>query len=129
MTPPPEDPSDRPNPDRPEGERPAPPDADQVRRALVAFSELIQRLEDEGRLLEAVPLLLERLGDLRNMIFDYEVRSTERLMPIEDPVERESRRVVREAIDRYEEMLEDLDDDDWSPDGEDEDEEGEDEEG
>ena len=86
------------------------PSAGQVRRALLAFGELIQRLEEEGRLLEAVPLLLQRLGDLRRILFDYEVRATERLMPVEDPVERESRRVVREAMERYEEMIEELGD-------------------
>lgn len=88
-----------------ENERSAPTEQ-QVRRALLAFGELIQRLEEEGRLLEAVPLLLQRLGDLRRIIFDYEVRATERLMPVEDPVERESRRVVKEALERYEEMIE-----------------------
>ncbi len=31
------------------------------------------------------------------MLFEYEVRVTERLLPIEDPIERESRRIVREA--------------------------------
>ena len=90
------------------------PSADQVRRALLAFGELVQRLEEEGRLLEAVPLLLQRLGDLRRIIFDYEVRATERLMPVEDPVERESRRVVREAMERYEEMIEEFGDG-WTP--------------
>lgn len=102
------------------------PSAEQVRRALLAFGELIQRLEEEGRLLEAVPLLLQRLGDLRRIIFDYEVRATERLMPVEDPVERESRRVVREAIERYEEMIEKLGDG-WAPpeEGGEDDDEGE----
>lgn len=82
------------------------PDERQVRRAMLAFAELVERLDDEGRLLEALPLLLDRLGDLRRILFDYEVRATERLMPVEDEIERESRRVVREAIERYEEMIE-----------------------
>lgn len=90
------------------------PDEGQVRRALLAFSELIRRLEDEGRLLQATPLLLQRLGDLRRILFDYEVRGTERLLPVEDPTERESRRVVREAIERYEAMIEEWDDG-WDP--------------
>lgn len=99
------------------------PDEGQVRRALLAFSELIRRLEDEERLLQATPLLLQRLGDLRRILFDYEVRGTERLMPVEDPTERESRRVVREAIERYEAMIEEWDEG-WEPPEED-DEEGE----
>lgn len=82
------------------------PDERQVRRAMLAFAEFVERLDDEGRLLEALPLLLDRLGDLRRILFDYEVRATERLMPVEDEIERESRRVVREAIERYEEMIE-----------------------
>lgn len=101
------------------------PDARQVRRAMRAFAELIERLDDEGRLLEALPLLLDRLGDLRRILFDYEVRATERLMPVEDDVERESRRVVREALERYEEMIEEWGEG-WTPpeDGEEDGDEG-----
>ena len=80
--------------------RARPPDADTVRAALLHFANLIRRLEEEGALLRAIPLLLRRLGDLRQVLFDYEVRVTERLLPIEDPVERESRRVVRDASSR-----------------------------
>lgn len=94
------------------------PDDRQVRRALLAFAELIARLEEEDRLLRAVPLLLERLGDLRRILFEYEVRTTERLMPVEDEVERESRRVVEEAIERYREMVEEWGEE-WTPPGED----------
>lgn len=90
------------------------PDERQVRRAMLAFAELIERLDEEERLLEALPLLLDRLGDLRRILFDYEVRATERLMPVEDEAERESRRVVREAIERYEEMIEEWGDG-WTP--------------
>lgn len=82
------------------------PEADDVRRALLRFSGLVQRLENEGLLLRSLPFLLGQLGDLRRLIFDYEVRVTERLLPIEDPVERESRRVVREAEERARELLE-----------------------
>lgn len=95
-------------PDTPEPgdrERPAPGHAD-VRRALLGLGELILRLEEEGRLLEATPYLLGKLGDLRRILFAYEVRTTGRLEPTADPVERRSRNVVREAIERYEEMIE-----------------------
>ena len=77
--------------------RKGPPDADTVRAHLLHLANLIRRLEEEGALLRAIPLLLRRLGDLRQTLFDYEVRATERLLPIEDPVERDSRRIVREA--------------------------------
>jgi hypothetical protein len=86
--------------------RARPPDADTVRAALLHFANLIRRLEEEGALLRAIPLLLRRLGDLRQVLFDYEVRVTERLLPIEDPVERESRRVVRDASSREDELAE-----------------------
>lgn len=105
-----------------DGER-EPPDPEQVRRTLAAFGDLLRRLDEEGRLLEAAPLLLTRLGDLRRMLFDYEVRTTGRLMPVEDPVERESRRIVREAIERYEEMVGEWGEG-WTPPEEDEEGEG-----
>jgi hypothetical protein len=86
--------------------RARPPDADMVRAALLHFANLIRRLEEQGALLRGIPLLLRRLGDLRQVLFDYEVRVTERLLPIEDPVERESRRVVRDASSREDELVE-----------------------
>jgi hypothetical protein len=86
--------------------RARPPDADTVRASLLHFANLIRRLEEEGALVRAIPLLLRRLGDLRQVLFDYEVRVTERLLPIEDPVERESRRVVRDASAREDELAE-----------------------
>jgi len=91
------------------------PEEERVRKALLAFADLIRRLEGEGRLPRATPLLLSRLGDLRRLLFEFEVRYTERLLPIEDPVERESRRIVREALEREREMLEA-----WESDGPDE---------
>lgn len=93
---------------------PEPPDEEKVRLALRAFGDLIQRLDDEDRLLDAVPLVLARLGDLRQMLFSYEVLVTERLLPTDDPVERESRDVVRRAREREREMLEEWDDE-WTP--------------
>lgn len=84
---------------------PEPPDERKVRLALRTFGDLVRRLDDEGRLLEAVPLLLARLGDLRQMLFSYEVLVTERLLPTDDPVERESRDIVRRAREREREML------------------------
>jgi hypothetical protein len=74
-----------------------PPSEERVRLELVLFADLIQRLETENRLAEALPFILHRLGDLRRLLFDYEVRATERLLPIEDPAEREARRLIREV--------------------------------
>lgn len=76
-----------------------PPTEQEVRAALVAFSDLVKHLEESQRLVGNLPLIMGRLGDLRRMLFEYEVRVTERLLPSEDPVERESRRIVREARD------------------------------
>lgn len=92
------------------------PDEEKVRRVLLNFAQLVQRLDDEGRLLRALPLLLTRLGDVRALLFDYEVRHTERLMPVEDPEEREARRIVREARERMEELADEWDDEGWEPD-------------
>ena len=68
--------------------RPGPPSEERVRLELVLFADLVLRLEKENRLAEALPFVLSRLGDLRQLLFDYEVRATERLLPIEDPHER-----------------------------------------
>ena len=80
-----------------EERRAGPPSEERVRLELVLFADLIQRLENENRLAEALPFILHRLGDLRRLLFDYEVRATERLLPIEDPAEREARRLIREV--------------------------------
>ena len=77
--------------------RAGPPSEERVRLELELFADLIQRLENENRLAEALPFVLHRLGDLRRLLFDYEVRATERLLPIEDPNEREARRIIREV--------------------------------
>ncbi|MFQ5678092.1 MAG: hypothetical protein ACE5HP_01375 [Gemmatimonadota bacterium] len=87
-----------------ERERRPPPTEEQVRSALLRFGELLTRLDEEGKLLRNLPFLLGRLGDLRRLLFEYEVRVTERLLPVEDPVERDSRRIVRDAMRGEEEM-------------------------
>ncbi|MCL7956398.1 MAG: hypothetical protein M8860_03925 [marine benthic group bacterium] len=97
--------------DRPD-EKPesGPPSEERVRLELVLFADLVLRLEKEGRLAEALPFVLERLGDLRRLLFDYEVRGTERLLPIEDPLEREARRIIREVEESRRRMLGEWDD-------------------
>ena len=94
--------------ERPEEERAGPPSEDRVRLELILFAEFIQTLAEKDRLLDAVPFLLGRLGDLRRVLFDYEVRGTERLLPIEDPDEREARRLLRKIEEDKRKMLEEL---------------------
>ena len=101
------------------GSRRTPPTDEQVRSALLRFGELVRRLDDDGRLLRALPFLMGRLGDLRRLLFEYEVRVTERLLPVEDPDERESRRIVREAIERDDDLPAEWDTG-WKPDESDE---------
>jgi hypothetical protein len=89
-----------------------PPTEREVRSALIAFAELVKRLEENERLLGNLPLIMGRLGDLRRMLFEYEVRVTERLLRSEDPAERESRRIVREAREDEEDVTRE-----WGSDG------------
>ncbi len=97
------------------GHRSGPPSEERVRLELVLFADLVQRLENEGRLAEALPFVLRRLGDLRRLLFDYEVRATERLLPIEDPAEREARRILREVQESHGRMIEEWGEP-WTPD-------------
>jgi hypothetical protein len=94
-----------------------------LRADLVAFAQLILRLDRENGVLSSPADLQRLLGDLRQKIFAYEVRSgrlatdppaedgqigeaksRSRRRP-EDPVLRESIKVVREALLRSEEMV------------------------
>ena len=102
---------------REEERRGGPPSEDRVRLELVLFAELIRRLETEGRLTDALPFVLKRLGDLRRLLFDYEVRATERLLPIEDPAERAARDLLREIEERHRRMIEEWGEG-WTPDDE-----------
>jgi len=119
---------ERPERDDPEErsneERSGPPSEDRVRLELILFAEFIQTLAEEDKLLQAVPFLLGRLGELRRVLFDYEVRGTERLLPIEDPDEREARRLLRKIEESKREMLEELGKG-WAPPEPEEDEEEE----
>lgn len=74
-----------------------PPSEERVRLELVLFADLIHELEKKGRLSAELPFILHRMGDLRRLLFDYEVRVTERLLPIEDPAERAARELIREV--------------------------------
>lgn len=100
-----------------EQRRTGPPSEERVRLELVLFADLIRRLENENRLADALPFVLSRLGDLRQLLFDYEVRATERLLPIEDPHEREARRLLREVEEQDRQMMDGWGDS-WTPGGE-----------
>lgn len=84
-----------------------PPTEAEIRAALMAFADLIRRLDADERLVRTLPLIMGRLGDLRHLLFEYEVRFTERLLPSENPEEREARRIVREAIEGQRDAPED----------------------
>jgi hypothetical protein len=63
-----------------------------LRTMLVSLADRIRELERSERLLQHVPELLQRLGDLRSELFHYEVRAT-----YDSPEAAERRRLVDEA--------------------------------
>lgn len=93
---------------------------DELRRQLVRFARLVLRREEKGTLLDSVPDLMQFLGELRQMVFAYEVRGARRSEPGagrdakapapdgSDPSLSESLRVVNEAIERAKELQEEL---------------------
>lgn len=96
---------------------------DDLRADLVRFAQLILELDEHGALLPSVAEVQRILGDLRQKLFAYEVRCTAKLPDPEerrgaaardegsggeaDPLVQESLRVVREALERQREMIED----------------------
>ena len=94
---------------------------ERLRSDLVGFARFVLRLEEEGRILHSAAQLQKLLGELRQKLFAYEIRSSHlNLEPPRsrsgdvasaaregdaDPVVRDSLRVVREALRRTEEML------------------------
>lgn len=91
---------------------------EKLRARLVRFARLIIKLEERGDLLERSPALLKLLGELRQMLFAYEVRYTGKLLPREsgeestedpaDPEIEDSFRIVREALERQRELQDEL---------------------
>lgn len=65
---------------------------EELRKMLRALAERVLELDRSGRLLQHVPELLRRMGDLRSELFHYEVRST-----YDTPEIAEHRRLVDEA--------------------------------
>ena len=94
---------------------------EQLRAELLRFAELIQRMDREGLLLRASPRILKLLGELRQMLFAFEIRGARHLggkdLPGTSPpsvgegplsLDQESLRIVREALEREQELQEEL---------------------
>ena len=73
---------------------------------LRGLAELVLELDRSGRLLQHVPELLRRMGDLRSELFHYEVRST-----YDTPEIAEHRRLVDEASEQQDILSPDPEDD------------------
>jgi hypothetical protein len=94
---------------------------EQLRAELLRFAELIQRMDREQLLLRASPRILKLLGELRQMLFAFEIRGARHLggkdLPgpvgptagdAPDALDADSLRVVREALAREKELQDEL---------------------
>jgi hypothetical protein len=98
---------------------------EQLRAELLRFAELIQRMDRDQLLLRASPRILKLLGELRQMLFAFEIRAARHLggkdlpgsaetagdedAPPDHPyLDHESLRVVREALEREKELQDEL---------------------
>lgn len=79
---------------------------EELRKMLRVLAERILDLDRSGRLLQQVPELLRRMGDLRSELFHYEVRST-----YDTPEIAEHRRLVDEAREQHDILSPDPEDD------------------
>ncbi len=79
---------------------------EELRKMLRALAERILELDRSGRLLQQVPELLRRMGDLRSELFHYEVRST-----YDTPEIAEHRRLVDESREQPDILSPDPEDD------------------
>lgn len=87
---------------------------DQLREELVSFAQLILLLDRKDALLDRSASVLRLLGEMRRMVFAWEVRATDREAPTRprrpeapqplDP----SERIVREALEREQTLLREL---------------------
>ena len=83
---------------------------------LLRLARLIHAMEKKNILLQETWTMLRLLGELRQMIFAYEVRGTRALLPENevdatpspDPTLDDSLRIVSEALDRERELLKEL---------------------
>lgn len=92
---------------------------EKMRDELLRFADLLQRMDRDGILLRASPRLLKMLGELRQMLFAFEIRAARHLggkdlpgVDAEDaasaPGLDEATRIVREALARERELQEEL---------------------
>jgi hypothetical protein len=85
-------------------------DPERLRRSLLRLAQEIIRLEKDGELLTATPVLIRMMGNLRSQLFEWEVRCTGRLLPRNKlPEVQEAERIIEEAARRLEEQ----EDEDW----------------
>lgn len=84
------------------------PDERRVRTELLVVADLIERLAEADALMKGLPLVINRLGDLQRLLFDYEVRATEGMKGEEEP-EAEVQRILEEVEERADELAEDPD--------------------
>jgi hypothetical protein len=98
---------------------------EQLRAELLRFADLIQRMDRDQLLLRASPRILKLLGELRQMLFAFEIRAARHLGGKDLPgsagpaaddatsfappsLYRESLRIVREALEREKELQDEL---------------------
>ena len=84
---------------------------ERLKEQLREVAGRIAALDAQGMLLDHVPELLKRMGDLRSELFHYEVRRT-----YDTPEIAESRRIVNEALESLDPPTSDPEDDEpWRP--------------
>jgi hypothetical protein len=95
---------------------------EKLRAELLRFADLIQRMDRDEVLLRSSPRILKMLGELRQMLFAYEIRGARHLggkdLPGQEGPAPESKgpagndpdswRVVQEALRREKELQEEL---------------------
>lgn len=89
---------------------------DQLREELVSFARLILLLDRKDALLDRSASILRLLGEMRQMVFAWEVRATDREAPSrprrpgagDPPPDDLSSRIVREALERERELQREL---------------------
>ena len=94
---------------------------EKLRAELLRFSELVQRMDRDQVLLRSSPRILKLLGELRQMLFAFEVRGAKHLGGNDLPgdaeesgpatmagPEPESSRIVQEALLREKELQDEL---------------------
>jgi hypothetical protein len=95
---------------------------EKLRTELLRFAELIQRMDKDELLLRSSPRILKMLGELRQMLFAYEIRGARHLGGKDLPGDQDSPaasegptgidpaswRVVQEALQREKELQDEL---------------------